>query len=58
MGAFENTHHGVDAASLFDHYINLCPGQGLRTIRTEEALLAGLAALKPYIARAAARGAE
>ena len=47
-----------DAASLFDHYLNLCPGQGLRTIRTEEALLAGLAALKPYIARAAARGAE
>ena len=42
-----------DVPSLFDHYLNLCPGQGSRTIRTEEALLVGLAALKPSIERAA-----
>ena len=38
-----------DVASLFDHYLNLCPQQGSRTIRTEEALLVGLAALKPHL---------
>lgn len=37
---------------LFDHYLNLCPNQGSRTIRTEEALLVGLSALKPHIERA------
>ena len=42
-----------DVSSLFDHYLNLCPGQGSRTIRTEEALLVGLAALRPSIERAA-----
>jgi predicted SPOUT superfamily RNA methylase MTH1 len=41
-----------DVSSLFDQYVNLCPGQGSRTIRTEEALLVGLSALKPYIERA------
>lgn len=40
------------AASLFDSYLNLCPRQGSRTIRTEEALFVGLAALRPYIERA------
>ena len=44
-----------DVPSLFDHYLNLCPGQGSRTIRTEEALLVGLAALRPSIERAACR---
>ena len=39
----------ADAASLFDRYLNLCPKQGSRTIRTEEALLVGLAALSSYI---------
>ena len=41
-----------DLPSLFDHYLNLCPAQGSRTIRTEEALLVGLSALKPTIERA------
>ena len=44
-----------DVPSMFDHYLNLCPGQGSRTIRTEEALLVGLTALKPAIEAAAAR---
>ena len=48
-----------DVPSLFDHYLNLCPNQGSRTIRTEEALLVGLAALKPCIERVTkARGAS
>ena len=41
-----------DVSSLFDQYLNLCPNQGSRTIRTEEALLVGLSALKPHIERA------
>lgn len=32
---------------LFKHYINVVPGQGSRTIRTEEAVLITLAAMKP-----------
>jgi len=34
---------------LFDHYVNTCPNQGSRTIRTEEAILVSLAALRPKI---------
>ncbi|XP_044124619.1 putative methyltransferase C9orf114 homolog [Bufo gargarizans] len=34
---------------LFNHYLNTCPGQGSRTIRTEEAILISLTALKPRI---------
>lgn len=34
------------ATQLFDHYINTCPEQGSRTIRTEEALLISLAAFQ------------
>ena len=45
-----------DVASLFDHYLNLCPKQGSRTIRTEEALLVGLAALKPHLEAAGEAG--
>ena len=41
-----------DVAALFDEYLNLCPNQGSRTIRTEEALLVGLSALKPHIEKA------
>ncbi len=43
---------GLDKASahsLFDAWVNLVPGQGSRTIRTEEAVEFGLCALKPYI---------
>jgi len=42
-----------DVGALFDHYVNLCPAQGSRTIRTEEALLVGLGALRPFIERSA-----
>ena len=45
---------GADTSSIFDVYLNLCPGQGSRTIRTEEALLIGMAALQPHIASAQA----
>lgn len=32
-----------DVSLLFDHYLNTCPNQGTRTIRTEEAILISLA---------------
>ncbi|XP_066995249.1 putative methyltransferase C9orf114 [Anabrus simplex] len=35
-----------DPALLFDHYINTCPKQGSRTIRTEEAILISLSTLR------------
>ena len=38
-----------DPSSLFDIYLNTCPKQGSRTIRTEEAILVSLAALRPKI---------
>lgn len=41
-----------DPLLLFDHYINTCPNQGSRTIRTEEALLISLSALQPKITAA------
>ena len=41
-----------DTADLFDAYVNVCPGQGSRTIRTEEALLITLAMLGPRVAAA------
>eukprot|EP00924_Labyrinthula_sp_SR-Ha-C_P015031 maker-scaffold_9-snap-gene-6.46-mRNA-1 protein AED:0.01 eAED:0.01 QI:52/1/1/1/1/1/2/29/386 len=34
---------------LFQKYLNTCPGQSSRTIRTEEAILISLSALKPHI---------
>ncbi|KAL6712693.1 hypothetical protein ACN47E_000570 [Coniothyrium glycines] len=37
------------AHTLFDAWVNLVPGQGSRTIRTEEAVEFGLCALKPWI---------
>eukprot|EP00475_Leptophrys_vorax_P026585 TRINITY_DN3764_c0_g2_i1.p1 TRINITY_DN3764_c0_g2~~TRINITY_DN3764_c0_g2_i1.p1 ORF type:complete len:411 (-),score=132.23 TRINITY_DN3764_c0_g2_i1:39-1271(-) len=37
------------AEELFDHYVNSCPGQGSRTIRTEEAVMITLAALQPIL---------
>ncbi|XP_077866683.1 28S rRNA (uridine-N(3))-methyltransferase-like isoform X2 [Saccoglossus kowalevskii] len=37
---------------LFDMYINTCPKQGSRTIRTEEAILITMAALRPRIIQA------
>jgi predicted SPOUT superfamily RNA methylase MTH1 len=37
------------ASELFDAWVNLVPRQGSRTIRTEEAVTIGLAALKPWV---------
>ena len=37
------------APSMFDVWVNTCPGQGSRTIRTEEAVLVSLAALQPAL---------
>merc|ERR1712232_176679 len=42
---------GTDPASLFTRYINICPEQTSRTIRTEEAVLITLAALSPHLER-------
>jgi methyltransferase len=44
------------AASRFTHWVNTCPGQGSRTIRTEEAVLISMAALRPAVDRDAAVG--
>ncbi|KAF6222965.1 hypothetical protein HO133_001016 [Letharia lupina] len=37
--------------ALFDHWVNLCPGQGSRTIRTEEAVWLGLMGLRGVVSR-------
>ncbi|KAL8806635.1 MAG: hypothetical protein Q9200_004961 [Gallowayella weberi] len=34
---------------LFDYWVNLCPGQGSRTIRTEEAIWLGLMGLREVV---------
>jgi len=34
---------------LFDCYLNTCPSQGLRTIRTEEAMMISLAVINPIL---------
>jgi predicted SPOUT superfamily RNA methylase MTH1 len=39
----------TSASELFDAWVNLVPGQGSRTIRTEEAVEFGLCALKPWV---------
>lgn len=41
-----------DPSVLFDLYLNTCPAQGSRTIRTEEALLISLSELRQKIASA------
>ncbi|XP_006640740.2 putative methyltransferase C9orf114 homolog [Lepisosteus oculatus] len=40
----------TDPSVLFDLYLNTCPGQGSRTIRTEEAILITLSGLRPKLA--------
>lgn len=42
---------GKRTHELFDMWLNICPDQGSRTIRTEEAVLIGLARLRPLIAQ-------
>ncbi|XP_074141028.1 putative methyltransferase C9orf114 homolog isoform X1 [Sminthopsis crassicaudata] len=44
----------TDPSVLFDFYFNTCPGQGSRTIRTEEAILISLATLRSPIIAAGA----
>eukprot|EP00033_Pygsuia_biforma_P002722 GCRY01003006.1.p1 GENE.GCRY01003006.1~~GCRY01003006.1.p1 ORF type:complete len:363 (-),score=87.43 GCRY01003006.1:48-1136(-) len=41
--------HVADPAQLFHTYINPCPNQGSRTIRTEEAILVTMSALAPHL---------
>ncbi|XP_051267904.1 putative methyltransferase C9orf114 homolog [Dicentrarchus labrax] len=41
-----------DPGALFDLYLNTCPGQGSRTIRTEEAILVSMAGLRQKITAA------
>ncbi|KAL8637272.1 MAG: hypothetical protein Q9228_005440 [Teloschistes exilis] len=36
---------------LFDYWVNLCPGQGSRTVRTEEAVWLGLMGLREVVLR-------
>lgn len=38
-----------DVAEVFDHWVNVVPGQGSRTIRTEEAVWVTLACLRPLV---------
>ncbi|CAG8521640.1 1951_t:CDS:10 [Acaulospora morrowiae] len=40
---------GEEADALFDLWINTCPGQGSRTIRTEEAVLITMASLRAAV---------
>eukprot|EP00970_Alexandrium_tamarense_P020182 scaffold14940_cov200-Alexandrium_tamarense.AAC.2 len=42
---------GEDSKKMFDVWVNICPYQGSRTIRTEEAVLITLSRLSPYIVK-------
>lgn len=42
---------GSDSSALFDMWVNTCPGQGSRTIRTEEAVLITLARMRAHVLR-------
>lgn len=52
-GMLEDDEHNVNnrknVRDLFDLYLNTCMGQGLRTIRTEEAIMISLAVLRPEL---------
>jgi predicted SPOUT superfamily RNA methylase MTH1 len=50
-GMLESDEHykNNDAKSIFDVYLNTCVSQGLRTIRTEEAILISLAVIRPKL---------
>ena len=39
----------TEPSDLFEYWVNLCPGQGSRTIRTEEALWIGLMGLRDIV---------
>jgi len=38
-----------DVIKLFDMYLNTCPEQGVRTIRTEEAIVLSMATIYPKL---------
>lgn len=40
-----------EAKAVFDRWVNVCPGQGSRTIRTEEAIWVGLMGLRRLVTR-------
>ena len=40
-----------DAKDVFDAWVNVCSGQGSRTIRTEEAIWVGLTSLRDFVRR-------
>jgi predicted SPOUT superfamily RNA methylase MTH1 len=40
-----------EAKNVFDRWVNVCPGQGSRTIRTEEAVWIGLMGLRRLVTR-------
>jgi methyltransferase len=40
-----------EAKEVFDRWVNICPGQGSRTIRTEEAVWIGLMGLRRLVTR-------
>ena len=42
---------GEDSKKMYDIWVNVCPYQGSRTIRSEEAVLITLARLSPFIAK-------
>ncbi|OCT72705.1 hypothetical protein XELAEV_18035688mg [Xenopus laevis] len=48
----------AEPSILFNHYLNTCPDQGSRTIRTEEAILISLAALRPRLQAAIKKANE
>jgi predicted SPOUT superfamily RNA methylase MTH1 len=49
---------GSTSYTMFDKWINVCPYQGSRTIRSEEAILVTLAKLSPLLVRAACTSKE
>jgi predicted SPOUT superfamily RNA methylase MTH1 len=46
----------AEPEKLFDHWVNLCPGQGSRTIRTEEAVWVGLMGLRDVVLERGTKG--
>lgn len=47
---------GSNVSELFDHWVNVLPGQGSRTIRTEEAVWLGLMGLRNVVENNSANG--
>jgi hypothetical protein len=49
---------GEYSRNLFDVWVNICPYQGSRTIRSEEAVFIALTRLSPFIAKNANPGTQ